>query len=119
MKMHYFHNYLAWATIALTIFLLAPKLNACPYQLPQTSISINGQKLKVEIAHTPDTRTCGLSNRQSLAENTGMLFIFPNMRPRTFWMKDTFIPLSIAFLDDSGRIIRIHDMQANQTQITL
>ena len=111
-------GYVAWAFIGLAISLLAPKLSACPHRLPQTSISINGQELTVEIAHTPDTRTCGLSNRQALAENTGMLFIFPHIKPRTFWMKDTFIPLSIAYLDEAGRIIRIHDMQPNQTHIT-
>jgi uncharacterized membrane protein (UPF0127 family) len=118
MKIVYFHNCIAWTFIALTISLLTPKLNACPYRLPQTTIAIKGQELAVEIAHTPDTRMCGLSNRQTLAENGGMLFIFPNSRPRTFWMKDTFIPLSIAFLNEAGQIVRIHAMQADQTHIT-
>ena len=109
---------LAWLVVVFMFLSLIPTLNACPFRLPQTTISINEQKLTVEIAHTPDTRTCGLSNRQTLAENMGMLFIFPNTRPRTFWMKDTFIPLSLAFLDETGIILQIHDMQANQTKIT-
>jgi len=116
--MVYLHNCIANTLIAVTILLLAPALNACPYKLPLTTISIKGQKLTVEIAHTPDTRACGLSNRQTLAENAGMLFIFPNTRPRTFWMKDTHMPLSIAFIDEAGRIIRIHRMQAEQTYTT-
>jgi len=118
MKMIYFHNCIAWAFIAMTISVLAPKLDACPYRLPQTTISINGQQLTVEIAHTPDTRMCGLSNRQTMADDTGMLFIFPDIRPRTFWMKDTFIPLSIAFLNEAGKVLRVHDMKVDQTHIT-
>ncbi len=114
----FFCYWVLWFSSVLTSVLPTPALNACPYQLPRGMVTINGQVLSVEIAHTPDTRTCGLSNRQALVENTGMLFLFPDTRPRSFWMKDTFMPLSIAFLDEAGKILRIHDMQANQTRIT-
>jgi uncharacterized protein len=91
---------------------------ACPYQLPTAVVSINGQELLVELAYTPDTRACGLSNRLTLEQNNGMLFLFSNTRKRTFWMKDTHIPLSIAFIDDTGQIVTIHQMEADQTNIT-
>lgn len=91
---------------------------ACPYELPVAGISINGHDLFVELAFTPDTRSCGLSNRYSLGENNGMLFLFPNTDKRTFWMKNTHIPLSIAFMNDAGKIVMIHQMEADQTNTT-
>ncbi len=107
-----------FGAILLLCFILAiPSLKAmaCPFELPATTISINGHILTVELATTPAARSCGLSNRVDLPKNHGMLFIYPIRRPRTFWMKDTDIPLSIAFLDDSGQIINIQNMAPNQT----
>ena len=89
---------------------------ACPLKLPTKTILIKGNKLTVELAFTPKSRSCGLSNRYDLAENHGMLFIFPNAKLPEFWMKDTHIPLSIAFIDDSGKITNIEKMEPNQTQ---
>jgi len=91
---------------------------ACPYELPTVVVSINGHDLFVELAFTPDTRTCGLSNRYTLGGNNGMLFLFPDTDKRTFWMKNTHIPLSIAFMDDTGQIVMIHQMEADQTNTT-
>ncbi len=91
---------------------------ACPYELPGAVISIKGQDLFVELAFTPVTRSCGLSNRFTLGKNNGMLFLFSNIGKRTFWMKNTHIPLSIAFIDDSGKIVTIHQMEADQISTT-
>ena len=96
--------------------ILAGKINACPLELPTTSVSINLHVLVVELAATPQSRACGLSNRTALNENHGMLFVYPGSGLRTFWMKDTWIPLSIAFLDDSGKIINIEIMSPDQTE---
>ncbi len=90
----------------------------CPYKLPGAVVSINGQDLFVELAFTPDTRSCGLSNRYTLGENNGMLFLFTDARKRTFWMKNTHIPLSIAFIDEASKIVMIHQMEADQTHTT-
>lgn len=97
------------------VIFLSVKTLACPFELPTATISVKGHTLVVELATTPEARVCGLSNRVQMPENHGMLFIHPTLRPRTFWMKNTLIPLSIAFLDDSGRIISIQHMTPRQT----
>jgi uncharacterized protein len=65
----------------------------------------------VEFADTEDERAVGLMNRESLAEDAGMLFLFPEDSSGGFWMKNTLIPLSIAFADADGTILRILDME--------
>ena len=104
-------------TIALSfiLVLLSIRVNACPLDLPVGTVFVEGHSLEVELATTPTARSCGLSNRVQLSDNQGMLFIYPTPGPRNFWMKDTIIPLSIAFLDDSGRILSIHQMVPLQT----
>ena len=95
---------------------LPAQTSACPLELPMATVSIQDHILTVELAATPAARVCGLSRRDQLQQNQGMLFIFPDRRPRNFWMKDTYIPLSIAFLDDTGRIFSIQDMDPIQTK---
>lgn len=92
--------------------LFAPHASAadCPMPLPTTSITIGKHALTVEVAATPEARQCGLSRRDSLPENHGMLFVYPASTMMRFWMKDTLVPLSIAFLDDAGRIVSIQKM---------
>ena len=67
--------------------------------------------VQVEVADTPAEREHGLMGRRELAGDSGMAFVFPEDTSSPFWMKDTLIPLSIAFYDDDGRIVRILDMQ--------
>jgi uncharacterized membrane protein (UPF0127 family) len=100
----------------LIISILKGTVDACPLELPTATVSINGHRLVVELAATPQSRQCGMSNRASLGDNQGMLFVYPRSGLRTFWMKDTRIPLSIAFLDDSGTILNIEIMSPRQTQ---
>lgn len=73
-------------------------------------IQINGVKLQVEIAQDEEAAALGLMHRDSLAENQGMLFVFPSQRILTFWMRNTFIPLDIAFINESGTIVDIQRM---------
>jgi uncharacterized protein len=68
----------------------------------------------VEVADTEQERARGLMGRTELADDAGMVFVFPQDTTSSFWMKDTLIPLSIAFYDDSGRIVRILDMEPCQ-----
>jgi len=72
---------------------------------------INEKEIWVEVAKTPAERAKGLMGRKSLGQEEGMFFIFETEDYHAFWMKDTFIPLSIAFIDKSGRIVEITDMK--------
>jgi uncharacterized membrane protein (UPF0127 family) len=79
-------------------------------ELPVVSLSINGQKIVAEVAATPEQRATGLMRRFSLRPDHGMLFVFERAEPQAFWMKNTFIALSIAFIGADGRILSIDDM---------
>ena len=67
--------------------------------------------IAVELADTPGEREQGLMGRTSLPADAGMVFVYPEDHAGPFWMKDTLIPLSIAFYAADGRILRILDMQ--------
>ena len=69
-------------------------------------------EVEVEVADDMDEMAKGLMGRTALAEDAGMLFVYPEERELSFWMRDTLIPLSIAFMDGEGRIIDIQDMKA-------
>lgn len=75
-------------------------------------ISINKIKIEVEIADTAESRQKGLMFRDSLPEEQGMLFIFEKEQKMSFWMKNTEMPLSIAYINKSGIIKEIHHMEA-------
>jgi uncharacterized membrane protein (UPF0127 family) len=68
-------------------------------------------EVRVEIADDASEREQGLMGRTELGENRGMLFVFEEQRRLSFWMKDTRIPLSIAYIDAEGRIVDIQDMK--------
>ena len=72
---------------------------------------VSGVPLSAEIADTPSFRNRGLMNRNFLDQESGMIFVFPEKSRRSFWMKNTLIPLSIAFIGEDGKIVNIEDMK--------
>ncbi|RLW69130.1 MAG: hypothetical protein B6D68_02525 [spirochete symbiont of Stewartia floridana] len=73
-------------------------------------MDVAGHTLQVEIADTQELRAAGLMNRRSLAENHGMLFVFESETRPSFWMKNTSIPLSLAFISSDGTIRQIEHL---------
>jgi uncharacterized membrane protein (UPF0127 family) len=102
--------FLALLCLILSAFLLqaapTPQTN-----LPKATLTLGTNSLTAQIAADDASRERGLMSRTNLAENEGMVFVFPQPRQLTFWMKDTPIPLSIAYVGPSGRIFEIRDMK--------
>ena len=79
------------------------------------TLKIGTQTVQAEIADTPQSREHGLMQRDHLCANCGMLFVFDRAGQYSFWMKNTPLPLSIAFISADGSIINIEEMQPNTT----
>jgi len=98
-------------SIFISLFLLVSALPATAEDMPVITLTIKQQTLQSEVVTTPETRAKGLMNRFSLQPDHGMLFVFDQPQPLGFWMKNTYVPLSIAFIDGDGRILNIEDMK--------
>lgn len=84
--------------------------------LPMVTAEIDGNELVLEVAASQEARECGLSGHGQLPADRGMLFVFRQPGPIAFWMKDTELPLSIAFIDDTRRIIAIEQMEPMKSE---
>ena len=96
------------------LFLVAAP--AAAQTLPVTQLSAGMHLIRAEVAADFGSRSQGLMHRKSLAPNTGMLFVFDEAAPHCMWMKNTYIPLSVAFIDAQGVIINIADMTPHSEQ---
>lgn len=115
----------AWSSIRLrrqssllatliVLFLVAVSARADP--LLTYPLRVGGHSIRAEVADTPDTRRRGLMFRTRLADSSGMIFVFPDEQRISMWMKNTLIPLSVAFIDSGGRITNIEQMQPHSEQ---
>ncbi len=96
--------------------LLAALPAAAQQKLPVTTLTIGMHLVKAEVAVNDQERSVGLMFRKEMAQNEGMVFRFPEPKQVCMWMKNTLLPLSVAFLDEDGKIINIEDMQP-QTEV--
>jgi len=96
---------------ALAVLLIAAPAPVRAAELATTTLTIGTQSLTAELATSPAQRETGLMNRFSLKPDHGMLFIFERPEPLSFWMRNTFVALSIAFISADGRILNIEDMR--------
>ena len=84
----------------------APQMN-----LPRAKLSAGMHQIDAQVAATPEQRSIGLMFRKEMPQHEGMLFIFEQPSVQCFWMKNTLLPLSIAFLADDGTVVNVADMK--------
>ena len=96
--------------VVLFIFLFFFLLTTSRVFSPVRFLKVGSKIILVEIARTPKERQQGLQNRSHLAQDRGMFFIFKEEGYHSFWMKDTYIPLDIAFIDKNKVIVDIQEM---------
>ena len=82
-----------------------------PQQLPAIQLGAGIHLIEAQLAMTPRQHSIGLMFRETLGPSEGMLFVFAEARQQCFWMKNTLLPLSAAFIADDGRVVNIEDMQ--------
>lgn len=97
--------------LAAVSFCFAAEDKRAAIVFEKKKLKIGTQTLEVEIADTPDKSARGLMFRTTLAEGKGMLFIFENEQTRAFWMKNTFVPLSIGYFNSKKELVDIQDMK--------
>ena len=93
------------------LFLFIITIFSCTGSMEKITLQIGKSIYVVEVARTPEERQKGLMDRKEIPDKTGMLFVFENDRKLTFWMKNTHVPLSIAYISSAGIIKEIHDME--------
>ena len=101
---------LALAALLATMSASAQPADGKPQSLPVTNLKVGPHPVAAEVASTPEQRTIGLMYRFSLPADHGMQFVFPEPQLLAFWMRNTYIPLSIAFIDAEGRILNVEEM---------
>ena len=92
-------------------FALVAALSEAAGAAPTERVVLRGVAFELERAADPVSRTAGLMFRDSIDERGGMLFVFPDDVPRTFWMRNCLVDMDLLFLDARGRIVAIHEMQ--------
>ncbi|RTL48188.1 MAG: DUF192 domain-containing protein [Rhodocyclaceae bacterium] len=97
--------------LAIAVAFLSSAGLAHAQSFPVMDMSMGIHRIEAEVAYTLEGRMQGLMFRQTMGENHGMLFVFPEAQRHCMWMRNTLLPLSVAFLDDKGQIINVEDMQ--------
>ena len=97
--------------LLLAVSLTVQAQEAPQMDLPRTTLKAGMHLIQAQVASTPQQRTTGLMYRQEMPGNEGMLFIFEKPAIQCFWMKNTLIPLTAAFVADDGTIVNLADMQ--------
>lgn len=100
--------------LAVCALTCSPLAVAAP---PVVNLSAGIHLIHAQVMNTQQGRMRGLMHRTGMAVRDGMLFVFPEAERHCMWMKNTLLPLSVAFIDDAGRIVNIEDMQPQTENI--
>jgi uncharacterized membrane protein (UPF0127 family) len=95
--------------VALALATLA--LSACSRTLPTIPVQIGGEEFRIEVARSEEEKARGLMRRRSLGERSGMIFVYEADERLSFWMKNTTLPLTLAFLSREGEILQIEELK--------
>jgi uncharacterized protein len=100
-------------SLALAALLLAPLVHAQEPQmnLPRVKLTAGMHVIDAQVAASDEQRMTGLMHRKEMPQHEGMLFVFEAPSQQCFWMKNTLLPLSVAFVDDDGTIVNIDEMK--------
>lgn len=100
--------------LALAVLVLGASLAAAQepqMNLPRVRLAAGMHQIDAQVARTPEQRAIGLMHRKEMPQHEGMLFVFEAPAQQCFWMKNTLLPLSVAFIADDGAIVNIEEMQ--------
>ena len=106
------------ATLALAVGLSFPASaqDSAQTDLRRTILSAGFHQIDVQLAMTPEQRAIGLMHRREMPQHKGMLFVCESPAAQCFWMKNTLIPLTAAFVADDGTVVNLEDMKPQTTE---
>ena len=108
-------NHLKWAWLSVWFCSLTWAQGSPQLQLPRIQLQAGMHQIQAQVAATPDQRSVGLMHRAEMPQSEGMLFAFEQATQQCFWMKNTLLPLTAAFIADDGTIVNLADMKPQTT----
>jgi uncharacterized protein len=108
-------SFLASLVLALAPALLPAIAQEPQMNLPRVKLGAGMHQIDAQVAQSPDQRTIGLMHRREMPQHEGMLFVFEQPSVQCFWMKNTLLPLTAAFVADDGTVVNLADMQPQTT----
>jgi uncharacterized membrane protein (UPF0127 family) len=105
----------ALASLVLAAALLPAAAQEAQMNLPRVTLSAGMHQIDAQVAQTPEQRATGLMYRKEMPQHEGMLFTFEQRSVQCFWMKNTILPLTAAFVDDDGTVVNLADMEPQST----
>lgn len=108
------------SSVGVVFFLIpapSPAQDAAQPKLPVVELRVGGKSVAAEVADEERERAAGLMFRETLGADEGMLFVMPRPGPAGFWMRNTPVPLTIAYIDGTGAILELHDLEPHNEKV--